>query len=150
VVNIVFEVNPQNINLGTCYTPTKRVAFVIFFKEYKDVFAWTYDDLKTFDMKIMQHVIPLNLRTTPAWRKLRKMHLVLEDGDIRLCIYFCNLNKAIEKYNYFVLLMEKILQFMVRLEMLSLLYGFSGYNQILVLHLDQIKIAFRTKWGTYA
>ena len=29
------------------------------FKEFKDVFAWTYEDLKTYDMKIIQHVIPL-------------------------------------------------------------------------------------------
>ena len=26
-------------------------------KEFKDVFAWTYDDLKTFDSSIMQHNI---------------------------------------------------------------------------------------------
>jgi hypothetical protein len=27
---------------------------------------------------------------------------------------------------------------------------FSGYNQVLVAHDDQLKTAFRTKWGTYA
>jgi hypothetical protein len=34
-------------------------------------------------------------------------------------------------------------------EMLSLLDGFSSYNQVLVSHDDQLKIAFRMKWGTY-
>jgi hypothetical protein len=34
--------------------------------------------------------------------------------------------------------------------MLSLLDGFSGYNQVLVSHDDQLKTTFRTKWGTYA
>jgi hypothetical protein len=38
----------------------------------------------------------------------------------------------------------------VRSEMLSLLDGFSGYNQVLVAHEDQLKTTFRTKWGTYA
>jgi hypothetical protein len=33
---------------------------------------------------------------------------------------------------------------------LSLLDGFSGYNQVCVAHDDQLKTSFRTKWGTYA
>ena len=34
--------------------------------------------------------------------------------------------------------------------MLSLLDGFSGYNQVLVAKEDRLKTTFRTKWGTYA
>ena len=34
--------------------------------------------------------------------------------------------------------------------MLSLLDGFSGYNQVLVSKEDRLKTTFRTKWGTYA
>ena len=34
--------------------------------------------------------------------------------------------------------------------MLSLLDGFSGYNQILVSPYDQLTTTFRTSWGTYA
>ena len=34
--------------------------------------------------------------------------------------------------------------------MLSLLDGFSGYNQVLVSPIDQLKTTFRTPWGTYA
>ena len=34
--------------------------------------------------------------------------------------------------------------------MCSLHDGFSGYNQVLVSHFDQLKTTFRTKWGTYA
>ena len=34
--------------------------------------------------------------------------------------------------------------------MLSLLDGFSGYNQVLVSKEDHLKTTFRTKWGTYA
>jgi hypothetical protein len=40
-----------------------------------------------------------------------------------------NLNKALEKDNYHVPPMEKILQCVSGYEMLSLLDGFSGYNQ---------------------
>ena len=35
-------------------------------------------------------------------------------------------------------------------EMFSLLDGFSGYNQVLVVEEDRLKTTFRTKWGTFA
>ena len=34
--------------------------------------------------------------------------------------------------------------------MISMLDGFSGYNQILVHPDDRLKTTFKTKWGTYA
>ena len=46
--------------------------------------------------------------------------------------------------------MEQILQKVSGAKILSLLDGFSGYNQILVSPDDQLKTAFRTPWGTYA
>ena len=52
--------------------------------------------------------------------------------DIRICIYFRNLNRATLKDNYPVPAMEQILQSVFGSAMLSLLDGFSGYNQVLV------------------
>ena len=46
--------------------------------------------------------------------------------------------------------MEQIIQKVSGAEILSLLDGFSGYNQILVSPYDQLKTTFRTPWGTYA
>ena len=48
------------------------------FKEYKDVFMWTYEDLKTYDMKIIQHIIPLKEDANPFQQKLWKMNPSLE------------------------------------------------------------------------
>ena len=73
-----------------------------------------------------------------------------KNGDIRLCVDFWNLNKVSEKENYLVPPMEKILQQVSGSEMFSLLDGFSGYNQVLVSKIDQLKTTFRTPWGTYA
>jgi hypothetical protein len=46
--------------------------------------------------------------------------------------------------------MEQILQQVSGFERLSLLDGFSGYNQVLMSPPDQLKTNFRTPWGTYA
>ena len=48
------------------------------FKEFKGVFTWTYEDLKTYDMKIIQHIIPLKEDAKPFQQKLRKTHPSLE------------------------------------------------------------------------
>ena len=45
--------------------------------------------------------------------------------------------------------MEQILQKVSGAQMLSLLDGFSKYNQVLVSPADQLKTTFRTPWGTY-
>jgi ribonuclease HI len=77
-VNLGTNENPQCINLGLGCSQQEKAAFIKLFKEFKDVFAWTYDDLKTFDPNIIQHVIPMKPQTLPFQQKLRKMHPKLE------------------------------------------------------------------------
>ena len=70
-------------------------------------------------------------------------------GEIRLCVDFQNLNKLSLKDNYPIPKMDHILQRVVGSSIISLLDGFSGYNQILVQPEDQPKTAFTTPWGTF-
>jgi hypothetical protein len=73
-VNLGTKYNPQCINLGVgCFEQEKEV-FIKLFKDFKDVFSWTYNDLKTFDPNIIQHVIPMKPQTQPFQQRLRKMH----------------------------------------------------------------------------
>jgi hypothetical protein len=45
--------------LGVDYTIEEVDQYVGLFKEYLDVFTWTYDDLKAYDRTIFQHIISL-------------------------------------------------------------------------------------------
>ena len=72
-----------------------------------------------------------------------------KSGEIRLCVDFRNLNHALDKDNYPVPPMEKLLQMVSGFELFSLLDGFSGYNQVLVAEEDRLKTTFRTRWGTF-
>ena len=47
------------------------------FKEYMDVFTWKYEDLRSYDINIIQHIIPLKLGTRPFMYKLRKVSPLL-------------------------------------------------------------------------
>ena len=78
MINLGTEVEPIYVNLGKCCSPDERSKFISLFQQYKDVFAWTYDDLKTYDTCIIQHVIPIKVGVKPFWKPLRKMHPKLE------------------------------------------------------------------------
>jgi hypothetical protein len=46
-------------------------------KQFADVFAWEYSDLKTYDKNIIQHKIPLEKDTIPFKQKLRPISPLL-------------------------------------------------------------------------
>ena len=43
-------------------------------KDFLDVFAWTYDDLKVYDRNVIQHTIPVKENEKPFKKKLRRMN----------------------------------------------------------------------------
>ena len=53
LINLGTEAEPKYVNLGKCCSPGERSKFISLFRQYKDVFAWTYEDLKTYDTKII-------------------------------------------------------------------------------------------------
>lgn len=72
------------------------------------------------------------------------------NGEIRLCVYFRNLNQVSLKDNYPLPPMEQILQIVVGACCFSMFNGFLGFNQIQVKDEDQYKTTFTTKWGTFS
>ena len=72
-----------------------------------------------------------------------------KNGEIRISIDFKNLNKVSLKDNYPLPKMDHILQRVVGSQRLSMLDGFSGYNQVLVHPEDQEKTLFTTPCGTF-
>ena len=78
LINLGTEMSPKFVNLGKCCSPSERDKFVSLFKQYKDAFSWTYEDLKTYDTSIIKHVIPIRVGVKPYQQPLRKMHPKLE------------------------------------------------------------------------
>ena len=78
LLNLGTEVEPKYVNLGKCCSPGERSKFISLFQQYKDVIAWTYEDLKTYDIRMIQHVIPIKVGVKPFQHPLRKMHPKLE------------------------------------------------------------------------
>lgn len=72
-----------------------------------------------------------------------------KNGDIRLCVEFRNLNVSYLKDNYALPNMEALLQKVTGNELLSMMDGFSGYNQVEVSEVEKFKTTFTTPWVTY-
>jgi hypothetical protein len=68
---------------------------------------------------------------------------------IRLCVDFKNLNRSSRKDNYPLPNMEHILQKVTGASRISMIDGFSRYNQISVMPEDREKTTFTTPWGTF-
>jgi hypothetical protein len=181
--NIGTEDKPLIVKLSKSLPPEKKLKYIELFKEYSDVFAWGYEDLKAYDTSIIQQRIPIKEDQKLFRQKLRRINPKLlpliekeikkmydakiivplrfykwvsnlvpkrkKSGEIRLCIDFQNLNKVSLKENYPLPKMDHILQRVVGSSRISLLDGYSGYNQVLVHPDDQDKTAFTTPWGTF-
>jgi hypothetical protein len=178
--NIGIETDPKVIKISKILTKEKYIKLL---KEFYDVFAWTYDDLKVYDLDVIQHTIPVEKNVKPFKQKLRRMNPLLlpliekevkklfdtkiivslkfskwlanlvpirkKSGEIRLCVDFRNLNQVSLKENYPLSKMDHILQKVVGSQRISMLDGFSGYNQVVVHPEDQEKTTFTTPWGTF-
>jgi hypothetical protein len=71
-----------------------------------------------------------------------------ERGNLTLC-QFQELNRSSRKDNYPLPNMEHILQRVTGASRISMIDGFSGYNQISVMPEDREKTTFTTPWGTF-
>lgn len=58
-VNIWTIEHPKFINLGVTCWKEEMLQYTDLFKEFYDVFTWTYDDFKEYDKENFQHMILL-------------------------------------------------------------------------------------------
>ena len=57
--NIGTQEHPRMVNISKSLSTEQRNRYIKLLKEYVDVYAWYYEDLKTYDNNIIQHKVPL-------------------------------------------------------------------------------------------
>ena len=65
LINLGTEAEPKYVSMGKCYLPGEWSRFINLFKQYKDIFFWTYEDLNRYDIHIIQHSIPIKIGIKP-------------------------------------------------------------------------------------
>jgi hypothetical protein len=152
----------ENIHLGTNCTPDEVVSYTALFKEFHDVFAWSYKEMLGIDPSIITHEIKTYHDAKPVRQKLHPVHpnkiaaikeevekllksgfiypvpltewvsnlvpVAKKQGTIRVCVDYCDLNKACPKDNYPTPFIDQIIDNCAGSVIFSFMDGFSGYN----------------------
>eukprot|EP00253_Pinus_taeda_P009819 PITA_09819 len=119
--NIGTTEQPKMIKLSKNLPPDQKPKYVDLFKEFQDVFSWSYEDLKSYDTSIIQHTIPLKPNKKPFKQKLRRINPML----------FPLIEKEVKR-----MFEAGIIRFP------------QGKNQVKSDY-DQDKTTFTTPWGTF-
>ena len=75
--NIGTERDPKFIKMSKNLTKESKERYIKLMKEFYDVFAWTYDDLKVYDPNVIKHTIHVQENAKPFKKKLRRMNPLL-------------------------------------------------------------------------
>jgi hypothetical protein len=73
-INIGTEEVPRFIKIGKGTSEKERKELISLVQEYRDVFAFTYDELKAYKEDVVQHTIPLRDDTKSFQQKLRRIN----------------------------------------------------------------------------
>ena len=58
-------------------TEKNRRKYENLLQQYRDIFTWSYGDLKTYDTNVMEHKIPLKEDAKPVVQKMRHINPML-------------------------------------------------------------------------
>jgi hypothetical protein len=58
-MNIGTPKSPKIIKIGAQCSDEKKKKLMDLFQEFRDVFAWSYEDIHGFDPNIIHHAIPI-------------------------------------------------------------------------------------------
>jgi hypothetical protein len=57
----------ENVHIGASCSPEEIVTYTALFKEFRDVFAWSYEEMPGIDLAIVVHEIKMYLGAKPIW-----------------------------------------------------------------------------------
>uniref|UniRef100_A0A2N9I2R0 Reverse transcriptase domain-containing protein n=1 Tax=Fagus sylvatica TaxID=28930 RepID=A0A2N9I2R0_FAGSY len=148
IINLADEgEEPREVKIGTRCTTEQKEALIALLREFHEIFAWSYQDMPGLDTDIVVHKIPLKPECKPVKQALRRMKP--EDGKVRMCVDYRDLNRASPKDNFPLPHIDTLVDNTATNAVFSFMDGFSGYNQIKMAEEDKSKTAFVTHWGTF-
>jgi hypothetical protein len=77
--NISTEMDRRMVKIGKGTIEKERIEILDLKREFKDTFAWNYDELKDYMGDVIQHAIPLTEGAKPFRQKIRHINPKLEN-----------------------------------------------------------------------
>uniref|UniRef100_A0A2N9J549 Reverse transcriptase domain-containing protein n=1 Tax=Fagus sylvatica TaxID=28930 RepID=A0A2N9J549_FAGSY len=128
------------ISISMSLSAKERKCLIDLLHEYKDVFAWDYDEMPGIDPGLVAHSLNVEPGTKPVVQPMRTFHTEVEaqitqEHALRMNFLFRNMDLLIDSAAGHA--------------MFSFMDGFSGYNQIRMSTKDAEKTVFRTPIGNF-
>jgi hypothetical protein len=64
----------ENVHIGASCSPDEIVTYTALFKEFRDIFAWSYEEMSGIDPAIFVHEIKTYPRAKPVRQRLHLVH----------------------------------------------------------------------------
>jgi hypothetical protein len=78
-LNIGTPESPKNVKIGAQCSDEEKMKFAKLLGEFQDVFAWSYEDLRGFDLGLIHHAIPIKEGIKPVRKEQRPFNPALEE-----------------------------------------------------------------------
>ena len=75
LVNLGTDDEKKEVKIGSSLDPSAKKEIVDLFKEYADIFAWSYQDMPGLSTEIVEHQLPMRPECKPVQQKLRRVKL---------------------------------------------------------------------------
>ena len=76
-INVVTKQEPRLVKISSKLSAEAKEKYLNLLKQYSNVFAWSYDDLKVYATNVIRHTIPLKENEKPFKHKLRRVNPLL-------------------------------------------------------------------------
>ncbi|XP_038999487.1 uncharacterized protein LOC120125050, partial [Hibiscus syriacus] len=73
ILNLGTDEDRKEIKIGTTLSTEGRQSLIELLQEFKDVFAWSYEDMPGLDTELVVHKLPIKPDCKPVQQKLRRM-----------------------------------------------------------------------------
>jgi hypothetical protein len=64
----------ENVHIGASCSPDEIITYTSLFKEFRDIFAWSYEEMPGIDPSIVVHEINTYPGAKPVRQRLRPVH----------------------------------------------------------------------------
>ena len=73
MINLGTDDEKREVKIGLSLDPPAKKEITDLFKEYTDIFAWSYQDMPDLSTKIVEHQLPMRPECRPVQQKLRRV-----------------------------------------------------------------------------
>ncbi|XP_071912254.1 uncharacterized protein [Coffea arabica] len=145
IIDIGTKTEIKEVKVNIHLNKKQKEEKIEFLMLFRDVFAWSYDDMPEISTDIVVHRLP----TDPNFLPVKQKPLPKKFGEVRVCIDYRDLNKAGPKDDFPLPNIHILLPNTAGYDIESFGDCFVGYHQILIAEEDREKTSFITPWRTF-